>query len=215
MAITVLSKTDSVVRALAKNLTAEDQISIALAIRGYEANRRAPVANSKTRGLIRGGGRKPWRQKGTGRARAGSIRSPLWRGGGTTFGPTNERNFKVSFSSKFKTKALAVALAEQANNSAIYSIDKWPETGKTKELIEILKGNDLPQRLLLVIERSNEQLNRAVRNVSGLELRTAANVSIADVAIADGIVADKASLDILVERAEGKFTAKALPKKGK
>lgn len=204
MAISTLKKTDSAIKTLVKNLSAKDQISIALAIRGYEANRRAPIANSKTRGFIRGGGRKPWRQKGTGRARAGSIRSPLWRGGGTTFGPTKERNFKVSVTAKFRTKALGIALAYKAQENSIFLTDSWPKTAKTKDLINFLTGNDLPNRLVLVVSDPNKNLNQAARNINGLEVRTATNVSVADIAISDGLIVDKASLSVLVDRVKGK-----------
>lgn len=89
------------------------------------ANRRRVIAHAKSRGEVRGGGRKPWRQKGTGRARAGSIRSPLWRGGGVTFGPTKDKVFKKKISKKMKRKALFMALSGKAKNNLLILLDEF------------------------------------------------------------------------------------------
>src|SRR3990167_4380773 len=85
-------------------------VTIAMVLRGYDANRRAARANTKTRGDVSGGGRKPWKQKGTGRARAGSTRSPLWRKGGTVFGPHSTRNYRLTLPAALRTRALGLVL---------------------------------------------------------------------------------------------------------
>src|SRR5690606_13420335 len=107
-------------------------------VRGYDANRRAPRAHTKTRGEISGGGRKPWKQKGTGRARAGSTRSPLWRKGGTVFGPRSTRNYAVTLPAKLRLRALALALNLRAQGKHIFTLDTLPTDGKTKSLAPVL-----------------------------------------------------------------------------
>jgi len=104
------------------------------------ANRRKVIAHTKTRAEVRGGGRKPWRQKGTGRARHGSIRSPLWRGGGVTFGPRKERIFKKKINKKMKKLALFMALSGKVKNNLLILLDKLKvEKAKTKLISEILE----------------------------------------------------------------------------
>ena len=107
------------------------------------ANRRQVIAHTKDRGEVRGGGRKPWRQKGTGRARAGSIRSPLWRGGGVTFGPTKERNFKKTIPQKMRRKALFMVLSQKLKDNEIIILDglnlKKPKTKEMTSIIQKLK----------------------------------------------------------------------------
>lgn len=105
------------------------------------ANRRRAIAHTKGRGEVRGGGKKPWRQKGTGRARAGSIRSPLWRGGGVTFGPTKEIVFKKDIPQKMKRKALFIALSAKARNNLLIVLDKLKlEKPKTKDMVKLIEN---------------------------------------------------------------------------
>ena len=119
------------------------------AVVAQQANTRRPIAKTKDRSEVRGGGRKPWRQKGTGRARHGSIRSPLWRGGGVTFGPTNQRNFALKINKKAKRKALAMVLTDKARQEKIILLDQLvlAET-KTKKLFEILQNLKLRSKKL-------------------------------------------------------------------
>jgi len=102
------------------------------------SNKRSPIAHTKDRGAVRGGGRKPWRQKGTGRARHGSSRSPIWRGGGVTFGPTNERNFSKKTNKKMSTKALYTVLSQKLRDGEILFVDnfdiKEPKTKTAKDI---------------------------------------------------------------------------------
>ena len=104
------------------------------------ANRRRVIAHTKDRGEVRGGGRKPWRQKGTGRARHGSIRSPIWRGGGVTFGPTKQRVFKKEIPKKMRKKALFMVLSAKKKNESVILLDKLElKKAKTKEAAEMIK----------------------------------------------------------------------------
>ncbi|MDD5289885.1 MAG: 50S ribosomal protein L4 [Patescibacteria group bacterium] len=105
------------------------------------ANARVAIAHTKTKGEVRGGGRKPWKQKGTGRARHGSIRSPLWKGGGVTFGPRSNRNFSQKVNKKMKTKALFMCLSDKVNNGLMFLVDKLSlAEGKTKEFVGVVKN---------------------------------------------------------------------------
>ena len=116
------------------------------------ANRRKVIAHSKDRGEVRGGGRKPWRQKGTGRARHGSIRSPLWKGGGVTFGPTKEKIFKKKIPKKMKRLALFMALSGKAKNNSLILLDKLKiEKPKTKQIFEIFEKIPCKNESCLII----------------------------------------------------------------
>lgn len=109
-------------------------------------NARQNIAHTKNRGDVAGGGAKPWRQKGTGRARHGSIRSPLWRGGGITFGPRNDRNYSRKVNKKMRAKALATVLSQKARDGELIFIDsvsfEEPKTAKAREIIEAVAEND-------------------------------------------------------------------------
>lgn len=105
------------------------------------ANSRVAIAHAKDRSEVHGGGAKPWRQKGTGRARHGSSRSPIWVGGGVTFGPTKNRNFSKKVNKKMKTKALFMCLSDKVNGSLLTMLDKLSvNDGKTREVVEVLKN---------------------------------------------------------------------------
>lgn len=147
-----------------------------------QANKRQPWAQTKTRGEVRGGGRKPWRQKGTGRARAGSIRSPLWRGGGIIFGPRKERVYKKKINKKVKRLALKMVLSDKFLNKKIIVLDKLelPEI-KTKKMEEVLKKLSLnKEKTLLVLEKKDEKIILSSRNLSNLKIRLADNLNLID-----------------------------------
>mgnify|MGYP001571992364 CR=1 FL=1 len=145
------------------------------------SNKRQILAHTKGRGEVRGGGKKPWRQKGTGKARHGSIRSPIWKGGGVTFGPTKERNFKKKIGKKMARKALTVALSEKARSGNILVIDSVNlNTPKTKEVAIILKSfkNKLGNLgSILVISTADKNLHRAAKNIQKVEVVEARNLS--------------------------------------
>lgn len=146
-----------------------------------EANARQPWAHVKTRGDVRGGGRKPWRQKGTGRARHGSIRSPLWTGGGVTFGPRNDRNYKQRLNSKMRKAAVKMVLSDKLAEQRLVALDGYESSGKTKEFVVLrtaLPGNG--KSTLLLVDGKDEQLNRATRNIPGLNMQRAQDVNVVD-----------------------------------
>lgn len=135
------------------------------------ANKRAGTASTKDRSDVRGGGKKPWRQKGTGRARAGSIRSPLWRGGGIVFGP-HPKDYSYSLSKKIRRKALIHALASKIQEKNLIVLDDFKiDKPKTKKMIEILKKlNILGEKNLLVVKLLDETIKMAGRNLAALKL---------------------------------------------
>lgn len=166
-----------------------------------QSSRRHPIASTKTRGLVRGGGRKPWRQKGTGRARAGSIRSPLWRGGGVVFGPTPRRNFFKKLNRKVKRLGLFSALSDRVAEGRVIILDKLELTeGKTRKLLAnldtlkpLLKG----KKVLIVIPARDEKLYRASKNLADIEVLEARNLNILNVLRADDLVILKDALPVI------------------
>ena len=138
------------------------------AVRVYLANRRAGTASTKTRGEVRGGGRKPWRQKGLGRARHGSIRSPLWRGGGVVFGP-KPRDWRLRMPKKARRQALRSALSAKLRDGELLVVDRLelPEY-KTKVVAQVLERLQAGQKPLLVTAEPDPELRRAARNLPGV-----------------------------------------------
>lgn len=165
------------------------------------SNRRQSTAHTKGRGDVRGGGKKPWRQKGTGRARHGSIRSPLWRGGGTTFGPTNERNFKRKINKKTRRLALLMVLSEKAKNNLVVILDDLKlEKPKTKLFTEIL--NKLPsagKKSLIALPEQDKNLILAARNISGTETMSAKDLNCLDLLSVKYLILSKESIKIIKE----------------
>lgn len=145
------------------------------------ANKRQGSASTKTRAMVAGGGTKPWRQKGTGRARAGSIRSPLWKGGGVTFGP-QPRDFYTRIPKKMRKGALKSALSAKFKNSEIIIIDnlefKEPKTKKAEEILDSLKIYD---KTTVVIPEKNDLLFKSFRNIPGVEIMTIDNLTVYDI----------------------------------
>lgn len=164
----------------------------------YRANGRANLAQVKTRGLVRGGGKKPWRQKGTGRARFGSSRNPIWRGGGIVFGPTGQETYTKSLSTAQKRQALrqALTLAQQSNKILIIPSFHAPE-GRVKSTLELLKKHQLQRRVLLVVADKDTLIDRATRNVPNVKAVQAMYVNVFDVLNADHLVITKACLPII------------------
>ena len=132
------------------------------------ANQRQVSAHTKDRGDVRGGGRKPWRQKGTGRARHGSRRSPIWKGGGVTFGPTNERNFKKNLPKKMKRKALFAVLSQKLKDNEIFILDKLKiEKPKTKMILDIIQNLKKEKKgsVLIALPSIDKNLILSARNI--------------------------------------------------
>ncbi|HBT20970.1 MAG TPA: 50S ribosomal protein L4 [Peptococcaceae bacterium] len=145
------------------------------------ANARVGTASTKTRGEVRGGGRKPWRQKGTGRARAGSIRSPLWKGGGVVFGP-KPRDYSYRLPRKVRRLALRSALSSKVAEDNLIVLDSLKfEEPKTKKMLEILKTFDADKKTVVVTEKNNENAYKSARNIPGITHRSAENLSVLDI----------------------------------
>ncbi len=166
------------------------------------ANRRSGGAHTKIRSDVRGGGRKPWRQKGTGNARAGSIRSPLWRGGGVTFGPLKEKNYTKSINVKMKRKALLIALSEKARNGKIVVVDSLViKEPKTKVVAAFLDNAKMYTSTLFGLATQESDTYKAVRNIEKASSLETQKLNVYDVMNADSIVLSQESLKEL----EGKY----------
>jgi large subunit ribosomal protein L4 len=169
------------------------------------ANRRRVIAHTKDRGEVRGGGRKPWRQKGTGRARVGSIRSPLWRGGGVTFGPTKERIFKKKINKKMKRKALLMALSAKAGSNLLILLDKLPvvlteNKPKTKLMQKVLSRLPAKEKsTLIVLPKIDKNLILASRNLPGVETIQAKDLNLLDVVSFKYLLMPKESIKVIKE----------------
>lgn len=153
------------------------QIAVSLS-----SNMRQVSAHTKTRGEVRGGGKKPWRQKGTGRSRHGSIRSPLWKGGGITHGPRTERVFEKEMPKKMRRKALLMLLSDKAKSNQLVVLDKIElEKGKTKEMVSTL--GKLPcnnQTTLVALADNDKKVVLATRNIKKTSVEDARNLNVLD-----------------------------------
>lgn len=149
------------------------------AVQVYQANKRQATAKTKTRAEVCGGGKKPWRQKGTGRARAGSSRSPIWVGGGTVFGPIGNQNFKLKMNKKSHALALKSALSIKASEKNIVLVDNLT-SAKTKDVVKTLEALKVDSKALVVLAKENEEFTRAARNVPFVKVVLANNVSVYD-----------------------------------
>jgi large subunit ribosomal protein L4 len=166
-----------------------------------EANARQPWANTKDKGEVRGGGKKPWKQKGTGRARHGSIRSPLWKGGGVTFGPLNTRNYKQKINKKMNQTAVKSCFLDKALNEKMIVLDSLVSDGKTKQMAEL--RNKLPglgKTTLLLNSKDDEKLNLATRNIQKLDMQRIADVNVVDMMHHQYIIITKEGLKKLEKR---------------
>ena len=174
-----------------------------LSVLRQQSNQRAGTASTKTKGEVRGGGKKPWKQKGTGRARAGYIRSPLWVGGGITFGP-KPRSFKFKIPQKARNLALAQAIASKSENIVI--LNKLPEIkdGKTKTFLAQAKSAGIMKTPLLFICKEGEpncaEVKRTSRNVPEVELKDQKFVGVYDVLKANTIVITESAISELEKR---------------
>ncbi len=149
-------------------------------VRMQRANRRAGTAATKTRGFVSGGGKKPWRQKGTGRARAGSTRSPIWVGGATIFGP-QPRSYAYRLPKSARVTALKAALADKHREGALFVVNDivLPEM-KTKNMLEFLSRLQLQQSVLVVIADANEQIEKATRNIPWAKVLRCEGINVYD-----------------------------------
>lgn len=178
--------------------TVENHQLLKLAYDSYLANARLSSATTKQRGEVRGGGKKPWKQKGTGRARFGSSRNPIWRGGGVVFGPRGNENYTLKISTTSKRVALrqALTLAEQAKKIAILDVKT---TGKTKEIADFLAKNKIERKVLIVVDAKTPELIRATRNIENALLVSAKYLSVFHILNADTIVVTPKSVAVINE----------------
>lgn len=164
-------------------------------------NARQGTASTKTRAEVRGGGRKPWRQKGTGRARAGSIRSPLWRGGGVIFGP-KPRDYQTKMNRKERRLALRTAFQSRVDDLIVVEdFSEQLQRPRTKDLVEAIArwGVQTGSKVLLVVEQREENLELSARNVPTIKLITAGNLNIYDLLAADHVLVTASALDSIKE----------------
>ena len=185
------------------------------------ANERKVIAHTKDRSEVRGGGRKPWKQKGTGRARHGSSRSPIWIGGGVTFGPRNDRNFKMRLNKKMKQNAMMMALSDKAANGNLLVLDKLEMAEfKTKIFNGIISNleskqaikpssakasEDKPENkkrsILVIVDKGDDKIKYSAKNLVGIELINLDNINLVDLLKYKNLVMTK----VAVEKVEEKY----------
>jgi len=173
-------------------LKVENYELIKLAYDAYLANSRSSHAKTLKRGEVRGGGKKPWKQKGTGRARFGSTRNPIWRHGGVAFGRTGEENFTKKISKQAKRQAVAQALSIKNADKAVILLETPVKlTGKTKDAVKVLKDLKLEDKnVLFVVAEKTPEVLRSTNNISNLKLVRAQYLNVFDIMNADAIVFD-------------------------
>ncbi len=153
------------------------------AVVAQQANARVAIAHTKTRGEISGGGKKPWKQKGTGRARHGSIRSPIWRGGGITFGPRSNRNFSKKINSKVKRQAILMALSDKVASGALYVLESLGgDFSKTKDIAKIMRALPITKgKMLLALPSSEKRSGRLAANIARVSPIGVGSINVVDV----------------------------------
>ncbi|HEX6308973.1 MAG TPA: 50S ribosomal protein L4 [Longimicrobiales bacterium] len=169
-------------------------------VKAYLANQRQGTASTKTRADVKGGNRKPWRQKGTGRARQGSIRAPHWRGGGSVFGPRPNRNFRQDVPKQVKWLARRSAYNVRAQDGGILLIDALSlEAPKTKVIAALLAAAGVPQNaglnVLLLTDGHKPVVHRSSRNIPGVEVRPFGQESAYDLLWADTLIIEASALE--------------------
>ncbi|MBR2831273.1 50S ribosomal protein L4 [Candidatus Saccharibacteria bacterium] len=181
-------------------LSVENHELVKLAYDAYLANSRSSHAKTLKRGEVRGGGKKPWKQKGTGRARFGSTRNPIWRHGGVAFGRTGEENFTKKIAKGSKRLAVRQALSMKNADKAIVTVaDFVPKDGKTKEAISMLVANkiDTNENILLVVPEKDEMTCRATDNIANLKAVRPTYLNVFDIMNADKIVIVEKAMPVI------------------
>ncbi len=174
------------------------------AYNAYLANSRQSSATTLKRGEVRGGGKKPWKQKGTGRARAGSIRSPIWRGGGITFGPSGDENYTKNLPKKAKRLALkqALTLASQSNSVAV--VEAIAVSGKTKDLQVLLDKLEMKRNVVIVDGRPTIEVRRSAQNIAGVTVVAAEYLNVYTIMNADHLLITKPAVAAIEKWLGGK-----------
>jgi large subunit ribosomal protein L4 len=182
------------------NVVGEQELSAAFAtkvnpalvhevVTAIAANARSPWAHTKTKGEVSGTGKKPWKQKGTGRARQGSHRSPQWIGGGIVFGPRSERDYTQKINRKTKALVLRMTLSDKATNEKLVLLEEFVSAkGKTKESIAAIKKLPVSGRVAVITDGADEMLQRSLRNVEDVRITNLHSLGIMDVIGADMVI---------------------------
>jgi len=178
----------------------ENHELLKLAYTAYLANGRDNLAQVKTRGLVRGGGKKPWKQKGTGRARFGSSRNPIWRGGGIVFGPTGEENYSKKMHVAAKRQAVRQALSLAATEGRIKVVESFTnKDGKVAETVKFLGKIEATGSVLLVLDHKDETTTRGTNNLQNVKVVSATYLNVYDLLNSDVIVITEKALEIATE----------------
>ena len=180
------------------NVEVKNHELLKLAYDSFLANSRQASATTLQRGEVRGGGKKPWKQKGTGRARFGSTRNPIWRGGGVVFGPRGNENYtkKLTKTSKRVAVRQALSLANEAKNILVKDIKT---TGKTSEVIKFLADNKLDRKVLIVVDEKTPEIIRATNNIQQVLLVSATYLNVYHILNADHIVIAPKALPVITD----------------
>jgi len=169
------------------------------AVKRYLATRRRGTASTKNRSAVRGGGAKPWKQKGTGRARAGTNSSPIWVGGGVVFGPA-PRDYSFSLPKKMKVAALKSVLSDKLNNKEIIIVDELSlKENKTSKIVEILKNLQAFKKPLIIIENEDNGIAKAARNIKGTQVLPVSKINTYDLINHEKIIITKKALKRIEE----------------
>ncbi len=178
-------------------------------VRAQLAAARSGTHATKKRGEVRGGGKKPWRQKGTGRARQGSIRAPQWTGGGTVFGP-QPRDYEMKVPKKMRALALRSALTDRASEGRVAVIDRFSfDTPKTKDAMKVLEALGVSGKALVVLDTVDLVAGKSFRNLTTVHVITVDQINTHDVIAADWVVFTQAAIERLNERKPRKKAAAA------
>ena len=170
------------------------------------ANSRKVLADTKDKGEVRGGGRKPWKQKGTGRARHGSSRSPIWKGGGVTFGPTTDRNFSKRINKKMKMKALFMVLSGKLRDKEIVVVDDLKlEKTSTKEIKNVFGKLPVKGKILLSLDKSSKNILNSVKNISEVSVISSDSLNIIDLLKNKVLVINKKGIKKIEDTYKGEF----------
>jgi len=165
------------------------------------ANKRQVLADTKNRGERAGSGIKPWKQKGTGRARVGSVRTPTWKGGGVAFGPTNDRNYKKKINKKMNSKAIALALSGKFRDSEIFVLENFElKERKTKKMSEVLKNLKIKGSVLMGFYAKEKEMVLAARNLKKVECVSSENLNVLDILNHKNIVLSKDSVKYIEKK---------------
>lgn len=166
-----------------------------------DANQRVAIAHTKGRGEVAGSGRKPWKQKGTGKARVGSVRSPIWRGGGIVFGPTKDRNFKKKINKKANAKAILMAISEKLRSEKLIVVDKMEAVNKkTKDIASGLKLLNLKGSILVNLSEEEKDTYLYSRNIKNVKCIPVNNLNVLDILNHKSLVLSEESVKYLEKK---------------